>query len=254
MSKLGVKIAEGYKGMVFDEGPHTYKVKDKFLTPVSTVIEEFAEEFDEELWAERVGRKEGKSKEEILLLWQRINKQACDLGHDVHTYAEKYAYHLYYDKPKPYRYSHEVQKEAAEQFYAELDNKYFPVALELQMYHEGYGIAGTCDVLLYNEDTKKFVLADWKTNADIYKNYQNKTLMPPFQYTLDNPNNHYQIQLSLYQILLELKNWTVEERWIMWLRPTGGYELHKTFDFTGILKPYLDDRRRSNRASTIVVQ
>jgi hypothetical protein len=45
---------------------------------------------------------------------------------------------------------------------------------------------------------------------------------------LDNPFNHYQIQLLLYQILLQQLGINVYQRTVIWLQLDGTYKLYHT--------------------------
>lgn len=240
------RLEGNYTGIHFDEGPHTYTVSEKKLTPVSNVVERFVDKFDAPANAERMGLRDGIPPERILAQWKEINDRSKVLGTRVHNFAEDYGRNLYWNEQVSRTVPILDQEKAVVRFFAELDAIYMPVAFELRMFSEEYGVAGTCDLLLYNSVTKKFILGDWKTNKDIYKNFADKTMLAPFEYTLDMPYNHYQVQLSLYQILLEDKNWPIEERWIIWLPHSGGYETHKTFDFTNILRQHLNADWRNN--------
>ena len=104
------------------------------------------------------------------------------------------------------------------------------------MYHKEELYAGTADGTLYNTITGKYILIDYKTNIDIFKNYKGQTMLAPFEHLLDSPFNKYQIQLSYYQILLEqISGIEVSSRKLVWLRPTGEYELYDTENFTHLI-------------------
>ena len=92
------------------------------------------------------------------------------------------------------------------------------------------GIAGTADIILYNKQTNKFIIADYKTNKDLFKNFKGKKLKAPFNNLLDSPFDKYNIQLSMYQILFELTGYEVENRFIIWLKPDAEYEIYYTQD------------------------
>ena len=100
------------------------------------------------------------------------------------------------------------------------------------MFSETLRIAGTSDIILFNNKTGKFIIADYKTNEDLFKNYKGKTLLAPFEDLLDSPYNKYQLQLSMYQLLFEQCGFEVESRRIIWLKPNGTYENFKTEDLT----------------------
>ena len=68
-------------------------------------------------------------------------------------------------------------------------------------------------------------------------------MLGPFKDLLDMPLNHYQLQLSFYQILFEQLGLRVESRKIIWVKPTGDYEMYDTQDYTSILKDYLKNNK-----------
>ena len=104
------------------------------------------------------------------------------------------------------------------------------------MFSEELGIAGTADIILYNTKTNKFILADYKTNEDLFKNFKGKKLLAPFDNLLENSFNKYQLQLSMYQLLFEQCGYEIESRRVIWLKPDGSFENLKTEDYTHILK------------------
>jgi hypothetical protein len=67
-------------------------------------------------------------------------------------------------------------------------------------------------------------------------------MLAPFEDMLDMPYNHYQLQLSLYQILLEEQGYEVEANVLIWLLPNGNYQQYKTKNFTNILKEQLQNK------------
>jgi len=76
---------------------------------------------------------------------------------------------------------------------------------ELIVFSEELGIAGTVDLLVYNEITGKFDIYDWKTNKSIDEEaWGGKCGTKPPTYDLPDCNfYHYSLQLSLYKYLLE---------------------------------------------------
>jgi len=109
------------------------------------------------------------------------------------------------------------------------------------MYHFKHLFAGTADIILFDTKTQTYIIADYKTNKDLLKNYKGKTMLGPFSHLLDNPLNHYAIQLSYYQLLLEQVGVKVSKRIIIWLGLDGNYQLFNTEDVTDILKQQLKD-------------
>ena len=62
------------------------------------------------------------------------------------------------------------------------------------------------------------------TNKDLYKNFNGKKLLYPFDELLDMPLSIYRLQLSLYQQCIEKIGLKVIGRRLMWLRPNGTYD------------------------------
>jgi hypothetical protein len=107
---------------------------------------------------------------------------------------------------------------------------------ELQMYHKDYMFGGTADIILYNKNTKKYIIADYKTNEDLFKNFKSKKLKGVFSNLLESGYNKYQVQFSLYQILLEQAGVEVEKRCLVHLLPNGEFVQYFTDDYTEVVK------------------
>lgn len=227
-------IQEIFSGLTFTEEDHKYYLQDKqFKKSVSGVIEEFEEPFDTELMSSLVAKRDGKTKEQVQKEWKDISDKACELGTRVHLFGELYMFDRSLKPQNGY-------ERAIVNFWNDVPEHVIPYIAEIQMYHKEYMFAGTADILLYNEDTNTFIIGDLKTNKDLYKNYKGKKLLKPFDNLLDNPFNHYQIQLSLYQMCFEQTGFKVSSRKIIWLLPDGTYQLYDTEDYTKVLKEYLD--------------
>jgi hypothetical protein len=233
MVKTKTKIHNYFKDLQFTESTHTYKVKGKKLKySVSGLIDKFKNPFDKENIASFVAKKEGKTKEEILKEWQDKADNACDLGTRVHKFGELYPFDTSL-KPK------DGYERAVVNFWDSLPDFVIPFIMELEMYHKDYMFAGTGDILLYNTLTDTFIIGDYKTNEDLFKNFKSQKLKKPFHKLLDCNFNKYQLQLSFYQILLEQTGCKVSSRKIVWLLPDGNFKLYDTEDFTEELKEEL---------------
>jgi hypothetical protein len=64
-------------------------------------------------------------------------------------------------------------------------------------------------------------------------------MLAPFEALLDCPLNHYVVQLSYYQLLLEQIGVKVSKRVIIWLGLDGKFTCINTDDVTSILKSNL---------------
>lgn len=217
------KIKEYFKELQFDAQKHSYEVRGKPLTSVSKTISKYVEKVDFDKIAGFIAKKRGITKVEVLAEWEAKKIASCQQGTLVHTFGENYN-----GMQKPTN----GFEEAIVKFWDNIPDYIEPFLFELQMFSETLGIAGTSDIILFNRKTGKFILADYKTNEDLFKNYKGKTLLAPFEDLLDSPYNKYQLQLSMYQLLFEQCGFEVESRRIIWLKPNGTYENFKTEDLT----------------------
>ena len=222
------QILDYFKSLEFDEQTHTYTEDNIKLTPVSNMIKKYVETFDSEKVAYYYGLKKGKSTEEVLRDWKEIADNACKLGTKVHKFAENYCEDRRLIPSNGY-------EEAITKFYDIVPDYIEPMFTELQMFSKTFEFAGTADIIFYNKKTGKFKILDFKTNGDLFKNYQGKTMLKPFNFLLDNSYNKYQLQFSFYQILFQQTGYEVENRTLIWLKPDGTFECYKTEDYTKIL-------------------
>jgi ATP-dependent exoDNAse (exonuclease V) beta subunit len=232
--EIAQKIQVPFNDLAFEEKEHKYFVKGTPLkTSVSGLISKYYSKFDAEAIAPYSAKKLGISTEEVLQQWKDINQESRDRGHRVHTFGERYPYDRSL-KPSC------LQEEAIVKFWQELPSHIILVSVELRMYHFLHLFAGTADIILFDTIKQEYIIADYKTNKDLHKNYQGQTMLGPFQHLLDCPLNHYALQLSYYQILLEQIGVNVSQRVIVWLGLDGNYTLFTTEDLTNALKQTLN--------------
>lgn len=229
------KLTMPFSDLTFEEKKHRYFVKDEPIkTSVSGLISEFYEHFDAQAVAPYSAKKLGITTEEVLKQWADINQESRDRGHRVHAFGELYQFNRSLKPSCP-------QEEALVSFWQSVPEHIIPVAAELRMYHFKYLFAGTADIILFDTKTQSYIIADYKTNKDLFKNYKNKTMLAPFETLLDCPLNHYVVQLSYYQILLEQIGVRVSKRIIIWLGLDGKFTTIQTDDVTSIIKLTLNN-------------
>lgn len=229
------KLTQPFSNLTFEEKEHRYFVEGKPIkTSVSGLISEFYEHFNAQAIAPFSAKKLGMTTEEVLKQWADINQESRDRGHRVHNFGELYQFNRSLKPSCP-------QEEAIVAFWESLPDHIISVAAELRMYHFKHLFAGTADIILFNTKTQTYIIADYKTNKDLFKNYKGKTMTGPFSHFLDNPLNHYVIQLSYYQLLLEQVGIKVEKRVIVWLGLDGKFSTIDTDDVTDILRLTLNN-------------
>lgn len=227
------QISQPFSKLSFEEEKHRYYVDNQLIKiSVSGLISKFYEHFNAEQVAPYSAAKMGLTTEEVLTHWAAINQESRDRGHRVHDFGELYQFNRNLKPSCP-------QEEAIVKFWQDVPEHILPLAAELRMYHFEHLFAGTADIILFDTKTQTYIIADYKTNKDLFKNYQGKTMIGPFSHLLDMPLNHYVIQLSYYQLLLEQVGVKVSRRVIIWLGLDGNYQLFDTDDVTDILKTTL---------------
>jgi ATP-dependent exoDNAse (exonuclease V) beta subunit len=228
--ELLTKIQKPFSNLTFEEKRHRYYVEGQPISKsVSALIGDFYEHFDAQQVAPHSAAKMGLTTEEVLAHWAAINQESRDRGHRVHNFGEVYQFNRNLKPSCP-------QEGAIVKFWQDVPEHILPLAAELRMYHFKHLFAGTADIILFDTKTQTYIIADYKTNKDLFKNYMGKTMIGPFNHLLDMPLNHYVIQLSYYQLLLEQIGVKVSRRVIIWLGLDGNYQLFDTEDVTDILK------------------
>ena len=236
MQALRVEILEFFKGMEFNAEKHEYSIKGKkFKISASGIYKKFQKPFDRENISYGVARSRGISQLDVYREWESAKELGCRIGNESHLFGELYPFNRELKPATGYQ-------EGIVKFWEDLPSHIVPVIMELQMYHKNYMFPGTGDILLYNKKTKNFIICDYKTNKNIFKNHKGQKLLGPFSNLLDNPYNTYQIQISLYQLLFEQTGYKVSDRRIVWVKPDGSYSMYDTEDYTSILKYELDNK------------
>jgi len=235
-NRLYNRLSQEFSDLIFEESTHRYFVNTGGrlvnLPSVSSIVSSYAPKFNEAKYLSRCAQREGISELELKKKWQLINQTACDLGRRVHSFLENYTGVQTPTLP---------QEQAGINFIKSLQGKYSIQVRELRAYCMQFSYAGTMDLPIVNIETSKLVVADYKTNGDLFKSYD--YLYKPFNYLDSSPYNKYQIQLSLYQILLEERGYEVEDRWLVHLRADGTYKIFSLYDFTNDLRINLADRK-----------
>lgn len=230
MKKDFFYIKEYFKDLSFQEDIHAYFVNGKRIkSSVSQIIKKFQKPFNKYTISKIIAEKtDNKTQEEILLSWEEISDKACKLGSNVHKFGEDYF------EDRSLIASNGYEK-AIVNFWKSIPDFIVPVFSELQMYHKKYLFAGTADIVFYNTNTKSFIIADYKTNKNLHKNYKNTKLLPPFNKLLDTPLNMYKLQLSMYEILLDQLEVIISMRKIIWLKPNGEFETYNVKSYKDTL-------------------
>ena len=245
------KILETFDGLEFIDEGHKYFLNNIELQSVSNVVSAFESEFDTERKAIEYAEKNGETPEYWKDIWKFKNLKATTTGTAVHSYAESLAWlHVGYTEnitdDNKYKYISDKgwliptrpKEDSALNFWNNLPENLYVVLPETRVFNIGDKLkyAGTFDLLCYYDsptDKSKsgLIVFDYKTNADLYKDFSrthNKKLKQPFEDLFDEPYGGYTIQLSLYTIALEKIGLKTIGRRLIWLKEDGTYEIIPT--------------------------
>lgn len=224
-------ILNFFRDLTFEPEAHIYHVNGVPTTgSVTDRIKRYYNPFDAKKKSLEISLRDDIPQEEVLASWNNAGEIARIKGNKAHLFGELYPFNRNL-RPQS-QYDVAIMK-----FWNDLPEYVIPVLTEARMYHLKYLYAGTADIILYNTETQKFIIGDYKTNKDLFKNFAGEKMLSPFNNLLNCPFNHYQLQLSYYQLLLQqIENVEVSYRRIVWLLPNGEYRLFDTEDYTEILK------------------
>lgn len=252
-------ILESFGDLEFYEDGHKYLLHGKQLNSVSGIGHRFiAKPFDEAVQAVEYAKKHGETADYWIKKWRCNSFKATTLGTKTHEYGESLGY-LLAGHPELIRESIRVQynetynylapihpkEEAVELFMKELPSSYHLVLNETKVYsgknpdsskNLKEQICGTFDMLYWfdgnGDETKAgFVILDYKTNANLYSEYNRKykkMLLSPFDNIVEEDYGLYVIQLNLYALMLEDIGLPIIARKIVWLKEDGTYEIIDT--------------------------
>lgn len=260
------RILKEFEDLEFYEDGHLYLLHGQEITQsVSGVGHRFIRDpFNEQLQATRYAAKNGKTAEYWIQQWKQNAFRATTLGTKTHEFGESLAY-LRAGHPELIRDSIKAQymerynylapihpkEEAVVKFMDAMPDNLHLVLNETKVYSGKNPIqernikeliCGTFDMLYYDSDKNGFVILDYKTNANLYSEYNRKyrkTLLPPFQDTIEEDLGLYTIQLSLYSLMLEDVGINVIDRRIVWLTNDGDYEIISVPDVSEKLRKVL---------------
>ena len=250
IKKINKQLKKPFKDLSFEEGPHIYTVKgfeDRPIKSVSALLKYFYDPFDTYEESEKWGPTRNLDPHLVRLAWSGEGDIANAHGTKVHLIGEQYVNHKFLGHsfcPNPI----DKQSLGAIQFINDLPDYLIPVSTELQMYIEEYWYSGTCDGILYNTKTGKFIIYDYKTNKKLKDTYPKGLLYhinPGYKLKQDNFGK-YSLQFSFYQILLEKAGFEVQSRVLVWLnedKPNKKlYKTYKTANLTSDLTKWLETK------------
>lgn len=208
-----MKYSEDRK-VSFDSETHSYFLKGKRLTSVTTLLSKFKNQFDSDYWSKIIAKREGATQEEILLKWKRKAFKSTEIGTAIHKIFEDYVdnnfFHIHGELVFEYN---KIEDEFLEDFNKKkvhalafinkffITNRIVPVHSEYIVYNNE--LAGQVDMIC-KDSQGNFYILDFKTNEKIdFEAYKNKRMLGVLDFIQDCSYFHYCLQLSIYKKLLK---------------------------------------------------
>jgi ATP-dependent exoDNAse (exonuclease V) beta subunit len=196
----------------FYEKSHTYKIKNKKLTSVTTLIHNHFKPFKEREVARKLSKmfwakRDKKGVRWFLNDWKKSREEGTLCHEEMEIYSKNPTMGrvlLPVFNPR----SQEVAKWYDE--YMQDKEEYHPEP-ELLVYDEDYGVAGQVDLPLIKDN--KIIIADYKFTKRITKSAFDKEDVGTSEITKHFPNANYYtytLQLSMYAYLLEKQGFEIE--------------------------------------------
>ena len=201
------------KRVSFDPVTHSYFLKYKKLTSVTTLINKFKNEFDSDYWSKEIARRENTTQEIILKKWKDKAFKSTEIGTAIHKIFEDYTNVNYsitngkleFDCNKlkaEFIADFNLKKEVALKFINDffITKRLIPIETEFIVYNDF--LAGQLDMICKDQENN-FYIIDFKTNEKINTYSYGKKMKDIFSDIDDCSYYHYCLQLSIYKILLK---------------------------------------------------
>lgn len=221
----------------YDDSTHTYSYRGRRYTSATQVIDLFSNEFDSHEQAKAYATKTTQTPEHWLDRWEDIAEVARRRGNRLHGLKEDITRNR--GSFNMFGTPHVVQNEEMYGQYQKLSDLPDGLYPELILWNHEYRIAGRADGVIletipgsrellnggrevwYRPDVRRAHIFDYKTNRfirtrswrDSHGNYI--TMKAPLSHIQDCAMQHYYLQLSLYQFMLESHGFLPGDRQII---------------------------------------
>ena len=200
----------------YDDTAHRYYLGSRVYRSATQIVERFVEHFDVEERSAYMADRYGQTQQYWKDKWRSGNQSSLDRGTLIHNQKEDFLHGRGHDNidGKIFRV-HNIEAPNFKESFAKsgLDYSRLPdgVYPELKLWRHDWGIAGRVDkpILETIHGIRYANIEDYKTNKAIRReSYQDKfgkhrMMLGPLHHLQDCEFNHYALQLSIYQFMLE---------------------------------------------------
>lgn len=238
-----------FPNVEFFEDEHKYIIEGEYVFPsVSSFVEDFKEPFNRDFIALKYAEKRGLLVKDVIDAWEGNAKISTDNGSDVHIYGEEFVKAYFFKTREDYPKVTCMKCLGVQMFWRDLPNNYEPVALELIMYLKEFGIVGTTDIVLRNKDSGNYIIADYKTNEELFDTSFSKgnpiKILPLELGILQRNFDLYTVQVNLYEFMFRrATGFEVEDRWIIHIKKSD-FEVYEAPSIQEYIEPYLSSKLR----------
>lgn len=197
----------------YDDAEHKYYLRTRIYRSATQIIERFVKPFDTKERSEYMSDRYGQPPEYWVKKWKGINQVALQRGDIIHAAKEDFLHGRGYDAINDKIFQvFNLHAPTYSQFktnYAILIDGIYP---ELKLWRHDWGIAGRVDKpIIETINGSRFAhIEDYKTGRRISQESfkDNKTgeyemMLYPLQHLMNCEYNHYTLQLSIYQFMME---------------------------------------------------
>lgn len=188
-----------FSNIYFDESSHSYKVDDKNLISVTTLLHDYSHSFDSDKISKQVAAKTGKKADDLKIEWKEKGESSSNKGKHLHKFIEEYI--LKKDLFKMDLYPEE--KQYFLNFYEDFLKNKVIIYSEKILYNLEWQLAGTIDLLCYCPEEETLYFIDWKSNEKISTFNKYQKLKSPLSRYDQCSKEIYTLQLSLYRYMIE---------------------------------------------------
>lgn len=206
-------VAHQTEEVEYEDTNHVYHLRGRIYRSATQIVEKFIEPFNAPVQAARMADRYGQSPEYWIAKWKGINQKALDRGSKIHKEKEDFLHGRGFAQvnDKHFQvYNLNVPLYAAFRTnYSKLPDGIYP---ELKLWRHDWGIAGRVDKpVLETVAGNRFAhVEDYKTGKKIatesYRDYKTGNydmMLGALSHLQDCEFNHYALQLSIYQFMLE---------------------------------------------------